>query len=266
MANFAIFGDIHGKQDLMYETAIEWEQTNGKPIDAILQLGDFESIVKEEDFNYYYAPQRHNKKNNFADYCDGFKTAPFLTVFIGGNHEAWGLLKNYSEGGFIAPHIYFLGFSGLIEIKGVKIGGLSGIYNQKKWKSKRNTIPSFDWKYYNKQDVDFLSKKSLDILLLHDWVSPIYDKLKTNPYASIIKKENLPKENDMLSNKNPVYNLIENTRPQYVFMGHKHNSYVEAKLNKTMIYGLKQLGPERNEKSFKVIDITHNNSTLLSHL
>ena len=38
---------------------------------------------------------------SFCDYYNGVKTAPVLTVFIGGNHEASNLLTEYFHGGFL---------------------------------------------------------------------------------------------------------------------------------------------------------------------
>ncbi len=97
MVKFAIFGDIHGKQDLMYQTALAWERESGDSIDAVLQVGDFETIRTESDLEHYYAPQRHHDMGDFAGYHDGTKKAPFLTLFIGGNHEAWDVLAQNSN-------------------------------------------------------------------------------------------------------------------------------------------------------------------------
>ena len=42
-------------------------------------------------------------------YYSGEKTAPVLTVFIGGNHEASNYLQELPYGGWVAPKIYYLG-------------------------------------------------------------------------------------------------------------------------------------------------------------
>lgn len=56
-------------------------------------------------------------------------TAPCLTIFIGGNHEAVNHLWELYYGGWVAPNIYFLGFSGCVRVGGLRIAGLSGIHN-----------------------------------------------------------------------------------------------------------------------------------------
>ena len=114
-------------------------------------------------------PEKHRTLGNFHEYYSGVKKAPMLTIFVGGNHEAsnylWELLSlcisflsplgflpcflyfsfssislykvydintGYTDryhGGWVCPNIYFLGFGNVINIGGVRIAGLTGIYN-----------------------------------------------------------------------------------------------------------------------------------------
>ena len=57
---------------------------------------------------------------------------------IGGNHEASNHLRELYFGGWLAPKIYFLGYSGCVIVrKGdfeLTVGGISGIF----------TFPSFN--------------------------------------------------------------------------------------------------------------------------
>ena len=51
MVKFAVFGDVHGKQDLMYKSALNWEKENNDSLDFILQVGDFETIRNNKDYS-----------------------------------------------------------------------------------------------------------------------------------------------------------------------------------------------------------------------
>ena len=61
-------------------------------------------------------------------YYSGEKKAPVLTIFIGGNHEASNYLQELPYGGWVAPNIYYLGYAGVVNVKNLRIGGISGIF------------------------------------------------------------------------------------------------------------------------------------------
>lgn len=48
---------------------------------------------------------------------------------VGGNHEAANHLWELHNGGWVAPNIYYLGAAGVVNFAGIRIGGLSGIFN-----------------------------------------------------------------------------------------------------------------------------------------
>lgn len=73
-------------------------------------------------------------------------------MFVGGNHEASNYLRDLYYGGFAAENIYFLGYSGIINVKKgdftLRIGGISGI--DKKYDYKKGYYEK--WPYYDNQD------------------------------------------------------------------------------------------------------------------
>jgi len=250
---FGVFGDVHGRQELMYIAAEDWQERNGKKLDAILQVGDFETIRSERDLEHYYAPRKYHHISEISDYCKGLRKAPFFTAFIGGNHEAWGVLKSHHKGGFICPRVYYLGRSNVIDINGVRIGGLTGIFGRKYYKKEFSPNPSYDWKYYRKSEVAALEKKieekgGIDILLIHDWVKPVsrIEVVEERNVTSAMKKSTLV---------SPTYPLIERFQPQYVFMGHMHRRTIRGRIGSTEVHGLAEFRGDGEQDSFKVIEV-----------
>jgi lariat debranching enzyme len=65
---------------------------------------------------------------SFYKYYAGLAVAPVLTIFVGGNHEATNHLAELHYGGWVAPNIFYLGASGVVNYRGLRIAGVSGIY------------------------------------------------------------------------------------------------------------------------------------------
>jgi lariat debranching enzyme len=57
--------------------------------------------------------------------------------------EAMNHLWEIYYGGWAAPNIYFLGYSGVVNFAGYRIGGVSGIYNAKDYRSGHFERPPF---------------------------------------------------------------------------------------------------------------------------
>ncbi len=243
----AVFGDIHGRQDLMYIAAQDWQRQNDKTLDAILQVGDFETIRKDSDFAYYFAPKKYHHISGIADYCKGLQTPPIFTVFTGGNHEAWGVLNAHNNGGFICPKVYYLGRAGTITLRGVTIGGLTGIFNPEKYHKPLPNKPAYDWKYYRETEVKRLDSQKIDILLLHDWVRPYsaIDVADSGKVAMNLKKDTVV---------SPTFNLVSKLEPKYVFMGHHHRAFVRGKIGKSKVYGLSMFKGDGEHNSFAVVE------------
>lgn len=248
----AVFGDVHGKQNLMYRAAEDWQERNQKSIDLVLQVGDFETITKPEDFAHYYAPVKYHHVSEIAEYCKGLQKAPFFTVFIGGNHEAWGVLQKHNNGGFICPRVYYMGRSNVIDIQGVSIGGLTGVFGREHYHKPLPAEPSYDWKFYREEAVKHLEEKikehkGVDILMVHDWVKP---------FSAIDVQEESDVPRSMKRNPivTPTYTLVEKYQPDHVFMGHMHKARVTGKINRTTIHALREFRGDGEPHSFKVIE------------
>jgi len=101
----------------------------------LLICGDFQSIRDPHDLQNMACPAKYLQMGDFPLYYSGEKKAPYLTIFIGGNHEASNYLQELYFGGWVAENIYYLGHSGVIRIKKgdleFKLGGISGIFHEK---------------------------------------------------------------------------------------------------------------------------------------
>ncbi|OMH78663.1 Lariat debranching enzyme [Zancudomyces culisetae] len=177
------------------------------------------------------APDKYKILGGFHKYYKGVENAPCMTLFVGGNHEASGYNRELHLGGWVAKNIYFMGYSNVLKYKGLKIGGISGIYMQHNYNNNYNETPAMFGKnsmhHVRKFEVEKLKqyRGDLDIFVSHDWPTLITDKrngekelatlLKIKPYfKQDIKKGELgsPVSND----------ILERLRPAWWFSSHLH--------------------------------------------
>lgn len=131
MINIAVQGCSHGELDVIYQNIANTESLSGTKVDLLLLCGDLQCVRDAFDLQCVAVPQKYRKLNTFHQYVTGEKFAPVMTIFVGGNHEASNILQSLYYGGFVAPNIYFLGFAGVVNYKGLRIAGLSGIFNER---------------------------------------------------------------------------------------------------------------------------------------
>ncbi|CCW63927.1 unnamed protein product [Phytomonas sp. EM1] len=149
----AVQGCSHGELNRIYAACSDHEKQTGKKIDLLICCGDFQCVRNEADMASMVVPDKYKTLGDFASYYTNLSTnvplstttgntsdqrqqsfqqhrqAPYLTIFIGGNHENSDWLAEESYGGFVAPNIYYLGHSGIIVVDEMLcIGGLSGIF------------------------------------------------------------------------------------------------------------------------------------------
>ena len=109
--------------------------------------------------------------------------APILTIFIGGNHEASNYLQELPYGGWVAPNIYYLGYAGVINVNGVRIAGISGIYKGFDYYKGHFEYSPFDnstkRSVYHVRQLEVFRLKQLtgqvDIAMSHDWPRGVYN-------------------------------------------------------------------------------------------
>lgn len=219
-------GDVHGKFHDLYRIGKEYRA------DAILCVGDLETVRTSDDLYHLPGPEKHRKLGDFPFYWEQ-QHVPIPTFFIGGNHEAFNLLEPFAHGGTIMRNLHYIGRTGVVHLDGLAIGGLSGIHSSHFFEQPRGPYePGKQRTYYNNDDIEQLkSYGKLDILLLHDW--PFRPKIAGPPHDRRITG----KERDFPH----IEELIQATQPGTVFCGHIHIPY-ECRIGNSTILCLNILG------------------------
>jgi lariat debranching enzyme len=246
----AIEGCGHGCLDQIYKSIAK------KQVELLIICGDFQSIRNQVDLKCMSVPDKYKRMGDFQDYFIGKKRAHTFTIFIGGNHEASNYLDELRYGGFVAPNIYYMGRSSVVWYKGLRIGGLSGVYWHKDFmhlnpsdydfQNDRFAIRSV---YHYRKD-DYFKLRLLDqsnkmIMVSHDWPEGIYDYgnvenlLKNKPFfKNDIKNHCLGSPSNM--------ELLKSIKPKYWFSAHLHVRF-PATVDWNIISKKRELNEEEND-------------------
>ena len=229
--NVAIEGCCHGELDMIYDT-IRDVGNNGVPVDLLLVCGDFQCVRNSTDLQSLAVPQKYRVLKNFHEYVSGKKVAPVTTIFIGGNHEASNILQSLYYGGWVAPNIYYLGFGGVVWFGGIRIAGLSGIYNGRHYRLGHYENPPYtddalrsvyhvrETEVYRMAHID-VSAYPINIFLSHDWPGGVWEY---GDKARLLSRKSFLQE-DMMSGKlgsPPLMDLLRLLRPTLWFAAHLH--------------------------------------------
>lgn len=174
-------------------------------------------------------PAKYYAMHDFHEYYAGTRVAPYLTVFIGGNHEASNYMWELYYGGWAAPKIYYMGATNVVRLGPLRIAGLSGI-----WKGYNYKKPHFERLPYNNDDVRSIYhvreldvrkllqiRSQIDIGLSHDWPRSIEWK---GDYRTLFKwKPDFEQEaKDGTLGSVAAQVVMERLRPPHWFSAHMH--------------------------------------------
>lgn len=179
---------------------------------------------------------------SFYQYYAGIKIAPVLTIFVGGNHEASSYLQELYFGGWVAPNIYYLGACGVVNYKGLRIAGISGIYKHQDYRRGRYECPPYDnsslrsvyhvrnfevarlqilERLHSQMNGRHSNSQVVDIMISHDWPRGIEQHGNT---GELIRKKAFFRqeiqENNLGSPSNEA--LLRSLKPKWWFAGHLH--------------------------------------------
>jgi hypothetical protein len=177
-------------------------------------------------------PQKYRRMADFHEYYSGARVAPYLTIFIGGNHEASNYLFELYYGGWVAPNIYYMGAANIIRLGSLRIAGLSGI-----WKGYDYRKPHFERLPYSRDEYHSIFhvreldvrkllsvRTQVDIALSHDWPKGV--EWRGHHRWLFNKKDRF--EADAINGKLgsvAAALCLDRLRPAYWFSAHLHIKY-----------------------------------------
>ncbi|XP_077583522.1 lariat debranching enzyme [Stigmatopora nigra] len=232
----AVEGCCHGELDKIYETIAHLEKKEDVKVELLLCCGDFQAVRNEGDLTCMAVPVKYRTMQTFYKYYSGEKKAPILTIFIGGNHEASNHLQELAYGGWVAPNIYYLGYAGVVRYKGIRIGGLSGIFKSHDYRKGHYEFPPYNpgtlRSVYHVRNIEVFKLKQIcmpiDIFMSHDWPRGIYHHGTTKELLR--KKKFLRHEVECNSLGSPAAaELLEHLQPSYWFSAHLHVKFAAVK-------------------------------------
>eukprot|EP00752_Nemacystus_decipiens_P014837 g13209.t1 len=227
--NIVVEGCCHGELPKIYASVQKLEQVQGIKVDLLICCGDFQCLRSTQDYAGLACPDKYKTLGVFHKYYSGELVAPVLTIFIGGNHEASAYLQELHYGGWVAPKIYFMGFAGVVRVGGVRIAGMTGIWNNRSFTDGRHERPPYTKDtlrtvyYVRELEVFKLAQLTghVDLCLSHDWPRGI---VRYGDGHTLFRQKPFFKD-EVLNNTlgNPAAEqLLHKIQPDYWFAAHLH--------------------------------------------
>ncbi|GFF42048.1 lariat debranching enzyme [Aspergillus udagawae] len=226
----AFEGCGHGRLDDIYASVARTATRRGwDGVDLVVIGGDFQAVRNSNDLACMSVPQKYKQIGDFHEFYSGKKIAPYLTVFIGGNHEASNYMFELYYGGWVAPNIYYLGAANVIRCGPLRIAGLSGI-----WKGYDYRKPHFERLPYNNDDVQSIYhvreldvrkllqiRTQVDLGLSHDWPNQVE---LCGDYETLFAKKHGFREDSNSGRLGSIAArfVLDRLRPAFWFSAHLH--------------------------------------------
>ncbi|CAK40558.1 uncharacterized protein An11g00840 [Aspergillus niger] len=198
-------------------------------VDLVIIGGDFQAVRNANDLACMSVPMKYRELGDFHEYYSGQRVAPYLTIFVGGNHEASNHMFELYYGGWVAPNIYYLGAANVIRCGPLRIAGMSGI-----WKGYDYRRPHFERLPYNSDDVQSIYhireldvrkllqiRTQVDLGLSHDWPKQVE---RSGDFETLFRKKlgfREDSQNGRLGSM-AAKHVLDRLRPAYWFSAHLH--------------------------------------------
>eukprot|EP00026_Physarum_polycephalum_P009368 Phypoly_transcript_09489.p1 GENE.Phypoly_transcript_09489~~Phypoly_transcript_09489.p1 ORF type:complete len:263 (+),score=26.28 Phypoly_transcript_09489:22-789(+) len=222
----AFVGCGHGELDVIYKNLMHSD------VDLLVVCGDFEACRNEVDLECLAGPSKYHFLKDYWKYYGGTRKAPFLTLFVGGNHEASNHLWELYYGGWVAPNIYYLGHSGVVKVGDLRIAGISGIYDDRDFhKGHHERVPynsSTVRSIYHTRACEVYKMKHItgpiDVFASHDWPKEISKYGDLNELYKT--KQGLQGQIENGEFGSPAHwELLQQLKPKWWVSGHMHVKY-----------------------------------------
>ena len=208
-------GDIHGRFHRVRTWLDALERALGRPVDAVLAVGDVEAFAEADDHRRKAA--KRSMPAEFAAFARGESRMPRPFYFIGGNNEDFESLHALPDGGEVAPGVHYLGRVGAATIAGIRVGWLSGIYAPK-WLETPLQAPTTastrkQAGYFRLAEVERLrAEAKVDLLLTHEWPRGLFARTPGKPVRPWMG--------------NPLTrSVVDAVQPQWLLCGHSHEQF-----------------------------------------
>ncbi|GKT87209.1 lariat debranching enzyme [Colletotrichum tofieldiae] len=234
----AVEGCGHGTLNAIYAAvAASCEARGWDGVDILIIGGDFQAARNAADLTVMSVPAKYRELGDFWEYYAGHRTAPYLTVFAGGNHEAASHMWELFYGGWAAPNIYYLGAANVLRLGPLRIAGMSGIwkgFDYRKAHHERLPMGPDEIKsFYHVREVDvrklLLLREQVDVGISHDWPRAI--ERWGDEKALWRMKPDFERESKdgTLGNVAAEY-VCDRLRPPYWFSAHLHCKFAALKI------------------------------------
>ncbi|KAJ5102263.1 RNA lariat debranching enzyme [Penicillium alfredii] len=226
----------HGTLNEIYDRAkVESVRRGWDDIDLVIIGGDFQALRNVDDAACVSVPRKYRQMGDFHEYYSGQRIAPYLTIFIGGNHEASNHLFELYYGGWVAHNIYYMGAANVIRVGPLRICGMSGI-----WKAYDYRKPHFERLPYNNEDISsayhvremdvrklLQIRTQVDIGLSHDWPRGVEF---FGDFEDLFRRKRGFREDSSKGKLGSIAarDVLERLRPAFWFSAHLHVKFAAA--------------------------------------
>ncbi|RDA83626.1 hypothetical protein CP532_2840 [Ophiocordyceps camponoti-leonardi (nom. inval.)] len=230
-------GPGHGTLNAIYASVAQSCKARGwEGVDLVIIGGDFQAARNAADLSVMSVPAKYRQLGDFPDFYSGARVAPYLTVFVGGNHEASSHLWELYYGGWVAKNIYYLGAANVVRFGPLRIAALSGIWKGRDYgKSHHERLPfnKDDIKtFYHVREVDvrklLLLRSQVDIGLSHDWPRAI-EKHGDSEWLFRRKPDFRQESMDGTLGSVAAQYVMDRLRPAHWFSAHLHVKFAAIK-------------------------------------